>query len=82
MSDYEQKDNTGVLFKNNKTKDSQPDYTGTITIGGIKKRLASWVQPSKSGKKYMSLKISDFQPKNDTGHTYTTTTTNDADIPF
>ena len=82
MSDYEQKDNTGVLFKNDKTKDSQPDYTVTITIGGSKKRLASWVQDSKSGKKYMSLKISDFQPKNDTGHTYTTTTTNDADIPF
>ena len=32
----EQYDNTNrfALFKNNKTKDSQPDYTGTITLEG------------------------------------------------
>ena len=34
----EQYDNTNrfALFKNNKTKDSQPDYTGTITLEGGK----------------------------------------------
>jgi len=43
---------------------------------------ASSGKESKSGKKYMSLKFSEFQPKGDTGHTFTTTTTETADIPF
>ena len=39
----EQYDNTNrfALFKNNKTKDSQPDYTGTITLEGGKEMSLS-----------------------------------------
>ena len=51
-------------------------------VNGKKMRIASWIQESKAGKKYMSLKFSDFQPKTDTGHTYTSTSTDDANIPF
>ncbi len=51
MSD--QKEGQGVLFKNNKKeKDSQPDYTGTVTVGGEQKRLAAWLKISGKGTKY------------------------------
>jgi len=84
MSDYEQKDNSGALFNNsvNKTKDSQPDYTGTATIYGKKVRVASWVTESKAGNKYMSLKFSDFDYKNDKGDTMTATASDVKDLPF
>ena len=58
MSDYE---NKGVLFKNDrKEKDTQPDYTGKITLGGKEKRLAAWLKDGQRGK-FMSLQVSDFQ---------------------
>ena len=84
MSDYEQKDNSGALFNNsaNKTKDNQPDYTGTATIYGKKVRVASWVTESKAGNKYMSLKFSDFDYKDDKGDNRTSTATKVGDLPF
>ncbi len=58
MSDYE---NKGVLFKNDrKEKETQPDYTGKITLGGKEKRLAAWLKDGQKGK-FMSLQVSDFQ---------------------
>ena len=84
MSDYEQKDNSCSLFNNaaNKTKDNQPDYTGTATIYGKKVRVASWVTESKAGNKYMSLKFSDFDYKDDKGDSRTSTATPIGDLPF
>ena len=81
---YETKEGFGALFNNatNKKSDKHPDYTGNVMVNGKKMRIASWIQESKAGKKYMSLKFSDFQPKTDTGHTYTSTSTDDANIPF
>ena len=42
MSKYEHKDNTASLFINNKTKDSQPDYTGSGKINGKFMYLKGW----------------------------------------
>ena len=53
---YERKDGDGVLFKNEKTKDSQPDYTGNIQIDGEECRLAAWLKDGRKGK-FMSLKL-------------------------
>jgi hypothetical protein len=62
MSD--QKEGQGVLFKNNKKeKDSQPDYTGTVTVGGEQKRLAAWLKISGKGTKYMSIQVSEQQER-------------------
>ena len=59
------KDNTGVLFKvEDKKSENHPDMTGTIILNGKKMSLASWFNVSKDGtKKYMSLKVSEFKPK-------------------
>ena len=60
---YEQKDNTGVLFKNSyKTKDSHPEYTGNAKIDGVEYKLAVWMKKSARGTTFMSLT---FQNKDD-----------------
>ena len=60
MAKYEQKDGQGSLFKNErKAHDTQPDYTGTLTLGGVQYRLAAWIKQGKNGK-FMSLSV---QPK-------------------
>jgi hypothetical protein len=61
MSDYDDT-NRGAIFKNDKTADIQPDYTGKINVDGVEKRIALWIRESKSGNKYMSAAISDPQP--------------------
>ena len=82
MSDYE---NKGVLFKNDrKEKDTQPDYTGKITLGGKEKRLAAWLKDGQRGK-FMSLQVSDFQEQQSAPQAQPQPVLNDDfsdDIPF
>jgi len=61
MSDYDDT-NRGAIFKNDKTADNQPDYTGKINVDGVEKRIALWIRESAKGTKYMSASISDPQP--------------------
>ena len=63
---YEQKPNSGSLFKNKKRRsDRDPEYTGQAEIAGAAYRIAAWVNTVKaSGEKYFSLK---FNPKEDRG---------------
>jgi hypothetical protein len=58
---YEQRDNSGSLFKNDKkTSDTHPDYRGTIMINGVEYWLSAWLKVGQSGIKFMSLSA---QPK-------------------
>ena len=80
---YETKENTGSLFPNDKKKeDKHPDYTGKVMVSGKLMQVAGWINESKAGKKYMSLKLSDFQPKTDETREYTTTSPDNAEVPF
>lgn len=52
-------DNTdrGVLFKNDrKNSDSQPDYKGSINVGGVEYWLSAWIKEGAKGK-FMSLSV-------------------------
>lgn len=61
MSNYEQKDGSGALFKNSeKESENHPDYRGSIKIGGTEFWLSAWLKTSAKGTKYMSLSA---QPK-------------------
>lgn len=62
MSPKVDKDNSGVLFRNDRKKEEKhPDYTGSLTIMSEKWRLAGWIKKSKAGQSYLSLSA---QPDN------------------
>jgi uncharacterized protein (DUF736 family) len=57
---YEIKDDTFTIFDNdNKTKDTQPDYTGQGKVGGREVKIAGWKKVGQSGKEYVSFKVED-----------------------
>ena len=58
MNDNIKKNNKGVLFPNtNKTKPSQPDFTGKIVINDQEKRLSAWENKTPEGQKYLSYYV-------------------------
>lgn len=61
---YEQKDNTGSLFKNKeKEHESHADYTGSVKVGGQEFWLNAWLKKSKAGTAYMSLSVKPKQQR-------------------
>ena len=62
MANYDDKDNTGVLFVNNKKVEgsNQPDFTGNVVIGGKKYSLSAWKKTSGSGLEYQSLSVREW----------------------
>lgn len=58
---YDQKDNSGSVFQNEKKlKDTHPDRTGSAKIGGVDYWVNGWVKQDRNGKPYLSLA---FKPK-------------------
>jgi len=58
----EKKDNSGVLFKNDKKEtEKHPHYKGNITVDGKDYWLSAWVKEGKSGK-FMGLAVSPKEP--------------------
>jgi hypothetical protein len=58
MDSRQTKDNSGVLFKNDKKEtEKHPDYKGNITVDGKDYWLSAWVKEGKSGK-FMGLAVS------------------------
>jgi len=51
---YESKNNAGAIFKNNKTKESQPDYRGKVKVNDKEMEISLWVKESQTGTKYFS----------------------------
>lgn len=60
--DKQQRDNSGVLFKNDRReKDSQPHATGSATIDGVEYFVSAWTKEGAKGK-FQSLA---FKPKDE-----------------
>jgi uncharacterized protein (DUF736 family) len=56
----ETKNNSGVIFKNDKkTSEKAPDYNGKIVVDGKEKQIALWLKTSDKGTKYFSVAISE-----------------------
>jgi hypothetical protein len=59
MATFEQRDQSGALFKNSKkTESKHPDYQGDCMVNGVKMRMSAWLKES-NGTKFMSLAFSE-----------------------
>ena len=84
MAKYEQKDNSGTLFKNEKReKDTHPHATGSALIDGVAYWVSAWTKEGKNGK-FQSLafrrkeeKATDGRVKHNPGKLE-----EDEDVPF
>jgi hypothetical protein len=56
MSQRDQHDNSGILFRNDKkTRDTDRDYSGSATIGGVEYWMSGWVKQAKNGSKFLTF---------------------------
>ncbi len=79
MSNYQMQEGQFTLFKNNKTTNNAPEYTGEIMVNGKKMRLAAWVKEGKNGK-FFSGKMS--EPLQSTFRQQENDSQGTGDLPF
>lgn len=62
----QQRDNSGVLFKNDKKQsNNHPDCKGSTTINGVEYWVSGWWKQGRSGQRFLSLA---YTPKNQQGN--------------
>jgi hypothetical protein len=60
---FQQKPNRGSLFRNDdKSKDEDRDYSGSLNVEGREYWLSGWINETKTGTKYLSLSVKPKSP--------------------
>ena len=68
---YEQKDNSGALFKNDKGDNAaRPDYRGDCMVNGTPMKMAAWLKDGQKGK-FLSIKFDEPQEQRAPAQTQT-----------
>lgn len=81
MENAKQRDNSGVLFVNNrKEKETHSDMTGTGIVFGVEVYVNGWYKRDKNGKQYLSWSIKEKEAKKETKEPVANT--QDNDLPF
>jgi hypothetical protein len=76
---YEQRENSGSLFKNNRREqENHPHATGSALIGGVNYWVSAWTKTDKNGNNWQSLA---FKPKDTQSEAKRTTAPNDGGLP-
>ena len=58
MSKFVEKDMSGALWNNDdKQKAEQPDWRGTVTVGGTQYWISGWKKVTKDRAEYISLSV-------------------------
>ena len=79
---FEQRDNSGVLFKNEKReKDSHPNATGHAMIDGVEYWVSAWTKDGKNGK-FQSLSFKKKEERSGSTVKRNAGPMEDADIPY
>jgi hypothetical protein len=61
MTINKQRENSGILFKNDrKESNNHPDYAGELNVGGVEHFINGWIKQGAKGK-FLSLSV---RPKN------------------
>lgn len=60
---YEVRESEGSLFANERKEGQQPDYRGSVRIGGVLYRLSGWKRTAKSGTRWLALKVDKEQQR-------------------
>lgn len=81
------KENTGVLFKNERKSEKHPAYKGEINVEGKHYSIALWDRQSSKGATYLSVAIQEFrdvknEPKEAKEEVKESYDNLDDDIPF
>lgn len=71
-----------ALFKNTKTKETQPDYTGNIVFDGKEFRMSGWIRTSKGGVDYLSGTVSEPMQQQSNGASHKTVEDMKDEVPF
>jgi uncharacterized protein (DUF736 family) len=83
MSINAQRENSGVLFRNDrKQSEHSPDYSGAINVGGTEFQLSGWIKTSKNGNKFLSLAIREASTTTSKPEDHKPAARNDVDVPF
>jgi len=73
VSEYQQRDNSGSLFKNDRRdKDTQPNARGKALIDGVAYEVSAWTKKDRNGNPWQSLSFKKMDAQARQEHVETT----------
>jgi len=80
---FEQKDNSGAIFKNKNPKNEKsPPLSGKCMIGGVEYWVSAWSKTDKNNEKWISFSVSPMNPASTQTQTARVVNLDEDSIPF